>query len=209
MAKNKPDQKQHRHTAGDARWGTSHEVTNRELRADAERNQKALLQAAEEVFTEHGANAPLSLITEKAELGRGTLYRHFPNRVALVGALYDRRIDRYEKYALEHQNNGEALYGVLRMIAWDQFSIPDLLRIIQENESNSPVYAAFWDRTEHVVETMLASAKEDGAVRDDVTVQDVILVISMFYGVANSPSVGRWGSDAVERSLVLIRRILS
>ena len=181
----------------------------REPRADAERNRKALLRAAEEVFTQYGADAPLALVTEKANLGRGTLYRHFPNRVALVGAIYDERINRYEAFAKECGDDEDALFGVLRMIAWDQFSIPDLLRTIQENASDFLKFAELWRRTEETMTSVLGSAKRAGAVREDVTVQDVILVISMFYGVANSPSIGRWGQGAVDRSLVLIKRILT
>lgn len=184
----------------------------RELRADAERNRAALLQAAEQVFTELGTDAPLSLITKKAGLGRGTLYRHFPSRTDLVEAIYDERLNRYEDYASRQAQTpqaGEALFDVLKMIAWDQFFIPDLLRVIEENAKDSPKYARLWKRTERVVEQLLASASKAGTVRDDVTAQDVILVISMFYGVANSPSVGRWGGAAVDRSLLLIRRILT
>lgn len=58
------------------------------MRADALRNCQLLLTTAREVFAERGLDAPLDEIAKRAGLGPGTLYRHFPNRDALVEAVY-------------------------------------------------------------------------------------------------------------------------
>ena len=53
-------------------------------RDDAATRRRRLLDAADEVFSEQGVNAPLELVIERAGLGRATLYRHFPDRTALM-----------------------------------------------------------------------------------------------------------------------------
>ena len=58
------------------------------LRADAQRNRERLLGVAREVFAEKGVEAPLEEIARRAGVGIGTLYRHFPTRLDLVGAIY-------------------------------------------------------------------------------------------------------------------------
>ena len=69
------------------------------MRADAEANRERLLDAAAEVFAERGINAPLSLISDRAHVGKGTLYRHFADRDALIVALGGRLQARYAAIA--------------------------------------------------------------------------------------------------------------
>src|SRR6476469_7297984 len=59
----------------------------RRVRADAQRNIDALLEAALAVFATSGVDAPVREIAEKAGVGIGTLYRHFPQRSDLVAAV--------------------------------------------------------------------------------------------------------------------------
>src|ERR1700739_478543 len=57
-------------------------------RADARRNHERVLVAAREAFAEGGESTALEEIARRAGVGIGTLYRHFPNRQALLEALY-------------------------------------------------------------------------------------------------------------------------
>ena len=65
----------------------------RRVRADAQRNIDSLLQSAKAVFASSGVDAPIREIAEKADVGIGTLYRHFPQRADLVAAVFRREID--------------------------------------------------------------------------------------------------------------------
>jgi AcrR family transcriptional regulator len=65
----------------------------RAMRADARRNHDTLLAAAAGVFAERGADASLEEVARQAGVGIGTLYRHFPNRDALVEAAYRRELE--------------------------------------------------------------------------------------------------------------------
>lgn len=62
-------------------------------RADALRNERAVLDAAARVFTDRGVDAPVREIAAAAGVGMGTLYRHFPTRVDLVVAVYRHQVE--------------------------------------------------------------------------------------------------------------------
>jgi AcrR family transcriptional regulator len=69
-------------------------IADRPLRADARRNRDALIRAAAEVFRTRGSDASLQEIAEEADLGIGTLYRHFPQREWLIAAVYEQTVER-------------------------------------------------------------------------------------------------------------------
>jgi AcrR family transcriptional regulator len=71
----------------------SGEVPARAMRADARRNQAALLDAAAAVFVSSGVDAPIREIAARAGVGVGTIYRHFPNRADLVVAVYRHQVE--------------------------------------------------------------------------------------------------------------------
>src|ERR1044071_6962450 len=80
---------------------------NKPLRKDAERNRRRILEAAAEVFGERGLGATLDAVAERAGVGVGTVYRRFPDKEALVDALFEERI------------------GEIRAIAHEAAEIPD------------------------------------------------------------------------------------
>lgn len=65
----------------------------RDVRADAQRNVVALLEAAREVFAASGVDAPVREIADRAGVGIGTVYRHFPRRPDLIAAVFRHEID--------------------------------------------------------------------------------------------------------------------
>src|SRR5213595_1298592 len=73
----------------------------RPKRADARRNYDKLVAAARAVFTEDGTSAPLEDVAERAGVGIGTLYRHFPTRQALLEAVYLEEVQAIARVAAE------------------------------------------------------------------------------------------------------------
>src|SRR5690242_5838471 len=69
------------------------DMQTRALRADAQRNRDKVLAAATAAFASDGENVPLETIAARAGVGIGTLYRHFPNREALIVAAYRSEVD--------------------------------------------------------------------------------------------------------------------
>src|SRR6195952_5994938 len=66
----------------------------RRPRADAQRNRERILEVAKEAFTRSGANVSLDDVAKQANVGPGTLYRHFPTRDALLEAVYRTEVER-------------------------------------------------------------------------------------------------------------------
>src|SRR2546423_2060505 len=81
-------------------------------RADARRNHEKLVAVARVVFTENGTSAPLEDVAERAGVGIGTLYRHFPTRQALLEAVY---VDEVEAMA-------RAAEALSELPPWDALS---------------------------------------------------------------------------------------
>lgn len=75
--------------------GVSHEpaMRARPMRADARRNYDRLVEAARVVFSARGSEASIEEIAKTADVGVGTLYRHFPRRIDLVEAVYLEDVD--------------------------------------------------------------------------------------------------------------------
>jgi AcrR family transcriptional regulator len=68
-------------------------LLQRPKRADARRNYDALIAAARDAFAEHGTAASLEDIARRAQVGIGTLYRHFPTRQDLFESVYVNEVD--------------------------------------------------------------------------------------------------------------------
>lgn len=148
------------------------------MRADAQRNVGALLEAARAAFAESGVDAPAKEITDRAGVGVGTLYRHFPTRSDLVAAVLQREIDACadagEELARLHTPL-EALTGWV-----DRFTqlIATKQGLAAALHSGDPVFDAlpsyFMQRVEPVVKALLDAASAAGDIRDDVTADEVL-----------------------------------
>src|SRR5690348_16103826 len=96
-------------------------LLTRPKRADARRNYEKVLAAAREAFAEGGESTALEEIARRAGVGIGTLYRHFPNRQALLEALYVNEVEEVCRSAaqLDRGDPWEALNGWFeRLIAY-------------------------------------------------------------------------------------------
>jgi AcrR family transcriptional regulator len=87
----------------------------RKPRADAERNRERILEAAKEAFTRDGAAASLDEIARRSGVGNATLYRHFPTRDDLIGAVYRNEV---EKLAAAEQHFGATMPPLEALRAW-------------------------------------------------------------------------------------------
>src|ERR1700712_2613942 len=73
----------------------------RRPRVDAQRNRERILEVAREAFAQHGPEATLDDIARRAEIGPGTLYRHFPTRNVLIEAVFRSQVEKLTA-AAEH-----------------------------------------------------------------------------------------------------------
>jgi len=151
-------------------------LTKRPKRADARRNYDALIAAARTAFTEHGSEASLEDIARRAGVGIGTLYRHFPNRQALIEAVYVEEVERMARKAddLADLEPWDALATWLRhfvgFAATKRALAEELMNTAGED---SEVLLSCRRAISAAGEPLLQRAQEAGVVRKDMTFMDV------------------------------------
>src|SRR5215813_1849416 len=95
------------------------QLAGRPLRADARRNRERVLAAAREVFAEQGREAQMDDVARKAGVGVGTVYRHFPTKMALIDALAKDAFERIAAAAEEQLARTDAdPWEVLTEVVW-------------------------------------------------------------------------------------------
>ena len=181
-----------------------HDGDERPLRADARRNRARLLEVAHEVFAAEGLSVPIDEIARKADVGPGTIYRHFATKEALFQAVIKNWIGRLldDARSLRTATDPGAAF-------FDFFA-----HMVEEATGNKALSESFamggemfefehqedQRDLERAVDELLRRAQQDGAVRADVKPSDIkaLLVGCMateMYGVA----------DADNRVLAVVR----
>ena len=157
-------------------------------RIDAVRNRKALVAAAEYIFAEEGPDAPLDHVARRAHVGRGTLYRHFRDRIDLAAAVYEAHLSERENYVAERADHPALALELLTRIAELQGEArgiqPLLLRASSGRERLSQLSA----RTRKLLEGPLRVSQDAGELSSELTVDDLLLVIDMVEGALGNLS---------------------
>jgi AcrR family transcriptional regulator len=176
----------------------------RPLRADAQRNRDKLLTAATAAFAEEGEDVALETIAARAGVGIGTLYRHFPNRDALVVAAYEHEVDALCAAAadlLATLPADEALRAWVERFAdymATKRGMGNALRAAAA--SDTPLFAVTRERILGALRLLLNAGAAAGTLRADVDPKDVMRVIN---GIWYLPGGPEWRED-VGRMLGLV-----
>ncbi|WP_223885212.1 TetR/AcrR family transcriptional regulator [Nocardia colli] len=143
-------------------------------RADARRNEKALLDAAASVFVTDGVNAPVRRIAAEAGVGMGTIYRHFPTRVDLIAGVYRHQIDACAEAGPTLLAAASSPFDALRR--WVDLFVDFLATkhglaaaIRTDPDSFAGLHALFLDRLVPVFDDLLSAARDAGEVTADIT----------------------------------------
>jgi AcrR family transcriptional regulator len=150
----------------------------RPLRADAARNRARVLEVAYETFAAEGLSVPIDEIARRAEVGAGTVYRHFPTKEALFAAVIEDRMQHLvdDGYALlKSVGPGEALFAYLRSLvlqwgATDRGLVDALAGIGIDIETVAPDAE---DAFLAMLGDLLGAAQRAGAARPDIGVREV------------------------------------
>ncbi|ETC89204.1 transcriptional regulator, TetR family [Xanthomonas hortorum pv. carotae str. M081] len=148
-------------------------------RPDAALRRRQILDAADEVFSEHGVNAPLELVVERAGLGRATLYRNFPDRLALMTALMTRGLDGLERLAADLGERPDGLAVLLHDVAEHIAQSAPLVDFWRSIERAHPAVEAADRRVVHIFLPFVHRARDAGLCRADVDDEQLLLVIDM------------------------------
>ncbi|MFJ1768474.1 TetR/AcrR family transcriptional regulator [Amycolatopsis sp. NPDC088138] len=152
-------------------------------RADAQRNRRNLLAAAESAFNAQGAGASLDDIARAAGVGNATLYRHFPTRQQLIDAVYEERIGALCVLAEQVRATepaGAALVGWLRAVV-DHISGSRGLRdaFADAHHLGETPQLAEWHRmTDEAAVPLLRDAQAAGAAHPDLRADELMALVA-------------------------------
>jgi AcrR family transcriptional regulator len=155
--------------------------TARPKRADARRNEQALLDAAAAVFVRAGVDAPVRDIAAEARVGMGTIYRHFPTRADLVVAVFRHQLDALAAGSATPPAD-ETPYGALRswVARFADFLVTKhgLAEALQSDRAGFlSLHAEFVDRLVPVLGQLLTASAAAGQTRADIRPYDLMLGI--------------------------------
>jgi AcrR family transcriptional regulator len=151
-----------------------------QLRADAERNRLALIDAARAVFADQGLDAPLEEIASRAGVGIATLYRRFPTRQHLVVAALTERVAKYVAIAERALETADAWAGFAAFVEQacalqaDDRGLSDLLFMaLPGSDEVERLRQTAQIRTTELIE----NAKSNGGLRPDFVAEDLRLLL--------------------------------
>ncbi len=176
---------------------------------DAERNRRRLLDAAEELFRARGLDVGVGEIAERADVGRGTLFRNFPTKEDLIAAIVVERM--HEAAARGRELRGaadptEALFTFLDYMAGAQRVNRGLFEAIADTWLANEEIRAGHTEIIDVLEGLLGRAQATGAVRPDVGAIDLMFMLK---GVCEAATaLSQIDPRIVERHLDLVRAAL-
>ncbi|GGB34246.1 TetR family transcriptional regulator [Tistrella bauzanensis] len=164
--------------------GTPHDdmpPVERRVRADARRNEDAVLEAAKVVFAISGVEAPVREIAGRAGVGVGTLYRRFPKRADLVAAVFRREVDACAAEAASlaaRHPPAEALVLWLRRYTAFIATKKGLAAALHSGDPAFDVLPAYFRaHFEPALTALLNAAAATGRIRDDIPAFDLLRAI--------------------------------
>jgi AcrR family transcriptional regulator len=169
------------------------EKVEKPLRADARRNRARVLDVAQEMFFAEGMAVPIDAIAERAGVGVGTVYRHFPTKEALFEAIMTRRIEWVVDHAREladASDPGAAFFGYFADVVDQTEGSKGMHEAMIE--AGMKLDAAFGELGKQMMvslNVLLEHAQQAGAVRADVSATDVKALMT---GIA---TMRRYGGD--------------
>ncbi|SFB07075.1 transcriptional regulator, TetR family [Amycolatopsis marina] len=162
-------------------------------RADARRNEKALLDAAAAAFVTSGVDVPVRDIAAKAGVGVGTIYRHFPTRADLIVAVYRHQVEACAEAAPVLLANSSTPHAALAQ--WISLFVDfvitkhGLAEALQSDDSAfETLHAYFLDHLLPACTQLLDAAARAGEIRPDMDAYQLLRGIgNLCIGADNNP----------------------
>ena len=159
---------------------------SRKPRADSVLNRERLLEAATAIFAAGGPQASLEAVARRADVGIGTLYRHFPTRESLYEAVYRREVDQLVELAKQLQTQATPIEALRR---WMQSGVEFMATkkgmaaaLALAAHSSSELIAYSLDRLTSALRQLLQRAASAGELRAEVDAEDLLrTLVGMCY----------------------------
>jgi AcrR family transcriptional regulator len=166
---------------------------SRPLRRDAERNRQLILDTAKTVFAQRGLEASLDEVAHEAGLGVGTVYRRFPNRDALIDALFDDMLTSITRIGAESLELPRAWDGLVHFMTamlesqGRDKALRDLMLSRQQHlDPGTPdKEQSVREAVEPALFDLIDRAKQEGDLRSDVVATDVGTLLIAAVGVVD------------------------
>lgn len=159
--------------------GSGDPADQRPLRVDAERNLRRLLDVAREAFAQEGLSVSVETIARRAGIGKGTVFRRFETKEQLIAAVIRDRLEEGTRLAsalLAEPDAGVALRDFMRLGAGLQARDRGFFEAVAQTGLTDEQLHSAKARLLEMTGALLSRAQEQGAVRDDVTPEDVIML---------------------------------
>jgi AcrR family transcriptional regulator len=153
------------------------------LRSDAAANRERLLKAASTLYAAHGAEVPFEDIAEAAGVGRTTLYRNFPSRQHLHGAIQEQFVEQLEAAAGRLAASHEAFMALFRAAVRIQRAQPPGVSQLPPQEELRDHVRALRTRIRTCFREPLILAQEAGLARAGLTPEDIRIQLVMLSAV--------------------------
>jgi AcrR family transcriptional regulator len=150
------------------------------MRRNARANRERILAAAEAVFGANGDFGSTEDVAERAGVGIATVFRHFPTKDALIEATLVRQFDRLlEQVAVfaDRPDPGAAIRQLIATMIETSATKVTLLSLVREKDQVSAAVLEAMQSLQATIDVILARAKNEGAVRDDVTVEEFFVLV--------------------------------
>jgi AcrR family transcriptional regulator len=152
----------------------------RPLRRDARENRDRILAAARAAFAELGVEASVEEIAARAGVGIGTLYRRFPTKDELIGAVFEEHLEQIAsaaESALEQDDAWAAFLGYLAYVVELQATDRGISEILGAHPHTETLVAQARTRLRPLVQELVARAQASGQLRPDVVYEDVSVLL--------------------------------
>ncbi|MFE3443539.1 TetR/AcrR family transcriptional regulator [Nocardia sp. NPDC059180] len=159
----------------------------RRLRADAARNQQRIVEAARELFADHGLEITLDDVAERAGVGVGTVYRRFANKKELISEVFQQHLDEFAETAEECVGHPDPWQGLVQFFEYacrHMATNRGFSEVMLEFEDDLEQFTLVRDRIKPVVARIIDRAREAGALQPDVVASDFFAMIHMVDGLA-------------------------
>jgi AcrR family transcriptional regulator len=156
-------------------------TTRRPLRADAQRNYDRLISAARTVLSERGSEASMEEIAKRADVGVGTLYRHFPRRIDLVEAVYREDVESLVNLAASVAADGTPWDALVQwldgFVRYAQSKRVFLTELHEAFEKNPELALDSRERIRVAAGLVLERAQQAGIARQDIDAADLMQLV--------------------------------
>ena len=170
---------------------------DRALRADARRNREAIIAAARRLFADQGLDAQMPDVAKAAEVGVGTVYRHFLTKDELIAALVADRFERLAQKArdsIEREDTWEGISDFIRFSAQIQADDRGLCEVMGSRPEVMDAAARAAGLPE-LCDRLVKGAQRSGELRRDLVWEDIPMIACGLGRITQdtmSPATGRW-----------------